>query len=146
MLLKQVPHANDYGKDTTAALPPADAVTGVEHLDPAHDAIWGLAAPYLKIHDNDVHTLYAYGLANALLALHPEADPEVVLPAILRHDKGWSRAPEDEVPADKLWRLTPHGGADPVMDWFGLDREQAHRLIGSRVRRASTQPLTTRVG
>ena len=34
--------------------------------------------------------------------------------------------------ADKLWRLTPHG-VDTVMDWFGLTREQAHRLIGSRV-------------
>jgi len=34
--------------------------------------------------------------------------------------------------ADKLWRLTPHG-VDTVMDWFGLSREQAHRLIGSRV-------------
>ena len=34
--------------------------------------------------------------------------------------------------ADKLWRLTPHG-VDTVMDWFGLDREQAHRLIASRV-------------
>lgn len=34
--------------------------------------------------------------------------------------------------ADKLWRLTPHG-VDTVMDWFGLDREQAALLIGSRV-------------
>lgn len=34
--------------------------------------------------------------------------------------------------ADKLWRLTPHG-VDTVMGWFGLTREQAHRLIASRV-------------
>jgi hypothetical protein len=34
--------------------------------------------------------------------------------------------------ADKLWRLTPHG-IDTVMGWFGLTREQAHRLIASRV-------------
>ena len=31
-----------------------------------------------------------------------------------------------------MWRLTPHG-VDTVMEWFGLTREQAHRLIGSRV-------------
>ena len=34
--------------------------------------------------------------------------------------------------ADKLFRLTPHG-VDTVMEWFGLSRGQAHRLIGSRV-------------
>ncbi|MGW4031625.1 HD domain-containing protein [Streptomyces sp. NPDC004838] len=125
-----------------------------------------------------------------------EADRDVVLPAIILHDTGWSKVPADVVleairpgagrhdlvirhekegaaiaadilgrlghdpaetaeiveiidghdsrltslslndslvkDADKLWRLTPHG-LDTVMDWFGLTREQAHTLIGSRV-------------
>lgn len=169
---------------------------GIAALHVTHDVIWRLAAPYLAVRSNDAHTLYSYGLARALVDLHPEADPEVVLPAILLHDTGWSQVPPDDVlaaiapggnrpdlvllhekegariaqeileevghdtdrvgeivgivdghdsrrealslndalvkDADKLWRLTPHG-VDTVMDWFGLSREQAHRLIGSRV-------------
>lgn len=161
-----------------------------------HEAIWRLAAPYLAVRDNDEHTIYSYGVAHVLTELHPQADPEVVLPAILLHDTGWSQAPHDEVleaiapdggrrdlvllhekegariagevlaavghdpartaeiveiidghdsrlealslndslvkDADKLWRLTPHG-VDTVMNWFGLGRDDARRLIGSRV-------------
>jgi HD superfamily phosphodiesterase len=165
-------------------------------MEPHHAEIWRRAAPHLAVRDNDVHTLYSYGLARALLSSHPDADPEVVLPAILLHDTGWSRVPEPEVlaaiapgagdletivrhekegariaaavlrevghdpartarvvdivdghdtrrealslddgivkDADKLWRLTPHG-VDTVMDWFGLTREEAHRLVAARV-------------
>ena len=196
VLAKLSPATNQYGRDVTGRLPAAGTVTGVAVLPPAHDAIWQLAAPYLAVRDNDAHTIYSYGLARALVDQHPEADREVVLPAILLHDTGWSQAPADEVlsaiapggnrpdlvllhekegariatdilgrlghdparteeivaiidghdsrrtslslndslvkDADKLWRLTPHG-VDTVMEWFGLTREQAHCLIGSRV-------------
>lgn len=196
MLAKLKTAANHYGRDLTDHLPEAAGVPGIASLQVAHDAIWRLAAPYLGVRSNDAHTLYSYGLARALVDLHPDADPEVVLPAILLHDTGWSQVPPDDVlaaiapggnrpdlvllhekegariaqeiledvghdtdrvgeivgivdghdsrrealslndalvkDADKLWRLTPHG-VDTVMDWFGLSREQAHRLIGSRV-------------
>ncbi|WP_323101380.1 HD domain-containing protein [Intrasporangium sp. YIM S08009] len=192
MLPKLEPRANHYGQDVARSVPDP---TGAA-LDPHHADIWHRAAPYLAVRDNDVHTLYAHGLARALLGHHPEADPEVVLPAILLHDTGWSQVPEPEVlaaiapgagnpetvlrhekegariamailadvghdasraarvveivdghdsrrealsvedaivkDADKLWRLTPHG-VDTVMDWFGLTRAQAHRLIDARV-------------
>lgn len=187
---------NQYGSDVTSRIPAGAAVPGMASLPAPHDRIWQLAAPYLAVRDNDAHTLYSYGLARALVQQHPDADPEVVLPAILLHDTGWSQAPPQEVlsaiapggnrpdlvllhekegariateiltqlghdpartaeivaiidghdsrraalslndalvkDADKLWRLTPHG-VDTVMEWFGLTREQAHRLIGSRV-------------
>ncbi|NJC73045.1 HD domain-containing protein [Planosporangium thailandense] len=196
MLPKLEPFANHHGRDVTGRLPDAASVVGISALPPAHDVIWQRAAPYLAVRNNDEHTIYSYGLARALVDLHPDADPEVVLPGILLHDTGWSAAPADEVltaiapggnrpdlvllhekegarigreileevghdaarieeivgiidghdsrhealslndalvkDADKLWRLTPHG-VDTVMDWFGLTREQAHRLIGSRV-------------
>jgi len=51
--------------------------------------LWQDARPYLDVRSNDVHTLIAYGLARALCAQHPNADPAVVLPAILLHDVGW---------------------------------------------------------
>lgn len=190
------PAANHYGRDITDRIPDAASVPGIASVPAAHETIWQGAAPYLAVRSNDVHTLYSYGLAWALLDLHPEADSEVVLPGILLHDTGWSQVPSDDVlaaiapggnrpdlvllhekegarigreildtvghdparieeivaiidghdsrthalslndalvkDADKLWRLTPHG-VDTVMDWFGLTREQAHRLIGSRV-------------
>lgn len=196
MLPKLQQSANHYGGDVTDRIPAEGSVAGIASFPSTHDRIWRLAAPYLAVRSNDVHTVYSYGLARALVDLHPDADPEVVLPGILLHDTGWSQAPADEVltaiapggnrpdlvllhekegariageildevghdrgrtreiveiidghdsrlealslndalvkDADKLWRLTPHG-VDTVMDWFGLTREQAHRLIGSRV-------------
>jgi HD domain len=196
MLPKLEQTANHYGRDISERIPAVGTVSGIASFPPAHDRIWQLAAPYLTVRSNDAHTVYSYGLARALVDLHPDADPEVVLPGILLHDTGWSQAPADEVltaiapggnrpdlvllhekegariageildevghdpgrtreiieiidghdsrlealslndalvkDADKLWRLTPHG-VDTVMDWFGLTREQAHRLIGSRV-------------
>ena len=196
MIPPQQPQENQYGVEVASYVPAPDDVTGVVRLPERHDAIWKRAEPHLKVRANDVHTIYSYGLASALVDQHPDADPEVVLPAILLHDTGWSTVPEQDIlsaiapgggrpdlviqhekegariarevldevdwdadrierivaiidghdsrreamslddalmkDADKLWRLTPHG-VDTVMNWFGLTREQAHRLIASRV-------------
>ncbi|SDZ56542.1 metal dependent phosphohydrolase [Saccharopolyspora shandongensis] len=196
MLPLQYAGENQYGRDVTDCIPSAVEVPGLAELSAHHDAIWQLAAPHLAVRNNDEHTIYAYGIARALADAHPDADPEVVLPAILLHDTGWSKVPADEVltaiapgrgrpdlvllhekegaeiagqvlrqvqhdaaraasiidiidghdsrkqalslddalvkDADKLWRLTPHG-VDTIMNWFGLDRRAALRLIGSRV-------------
>ena len=196
MLPVQHPKENQLGRDVTGAVPAADGLVGVVTLPERYAEIWRLAEPYLKTRSNDGHTIYAYGIARALVDLHPDADADVVLPAIILHDTGWSQVPDAEVldaiapgggrpdlvirhekegariaaevlaavghdaerterileiidghdsrrealslddalmkDADKLWRLTPHG-VDTVMEWFGLDREQAHRLIASRV-------------
>lgn len=196
MLASQRPVGNQLGYDVTTHVPPAGDVVGLVALPSEHAAVWERAVPYLRVRDNDGHTIYAYGIARALVDLHPDADPDVVLPAVLLHDTGWSQVEEDEIlaaiapgggrpdlvlvhekegariaaeilgavgwdaartqrildiidghdsrrealflddalmkDADKLWRLTPHG-VDTVMNWFGLTREEAHRLIASRV-------------
>jgi len=59
-------------------------------------AIWNLAAPFLATRDNDAHSLYAYGIARALLTQIASADENIVLPAILLHDTGWSTVDERE--------------------------------------------------
>lgn len=192
----QHPTANHLGADVTRFLPDPSSVPGTADFRPGDRDVWELAVQHLHVRSNDAHTAYSYGLAAALCDLHPEADLDVVLPAIILHDTGWSRVPEAEVleairpgggrhdlvirhekegaaiaadvlarlgrdpartaeiveiidghdsrlttlslndslvkDADKLWRLTPHG-VDTVMDWFGLTREQALVLIGSRV-------------
>lgn len=190
------PTANALGHSVVDHLPAAASVAGLVGLREADVAVWNRAAAYLDVRDNDGHTIYAYGLARALVDLHPDADADIVLPAILLHDTGWSQVPPEEVlsaiepgggrhdlvlrhekegariartvleelgfaaaavdeivaiidghdtrreaislndalvkDADKLWRLTPHG-VDTIMGWFGLDRDQAHLLIGHRV-------------
>ena len=75
-------------------------------LDPDLAALWEFAAPLLRVRSNDAHTLYAFGLASALLDAHPEADAAVVLPAIMLHDIGWSQVP----PAEVLQAIAPGGG------------------------------------
>lgn len=64
-------------------------------LRPQDVVLWAAAKPYLDVRNNDEHTLVAYGVAKALLAQLPEANPDVVLPAILLHDVGWKRIPPD---------------------------------------------------
>jgi hypothetical protein len=64
-------------------------------LRPEDLPLWQDARPYLDVRNNDEHTLVAYGVAKALLAAQPEANPDIVLPAILLHDVGWKRIPAD---------------------------------------------------
>ena len=99
------PRENQLGRDVTAAVPGDAGLVGVVHLPERYAEIWRLAEPYLKTRNNDGHDSRREALS---------------LDDALMKD------------ADKLWRLTPHG-VDTVMDWFGLDRDQAHRLIASRV-------------
>ena len=64
-------------------------------IDPQHLPLWSDARPFLDVRDNDSHTIVAYGLAKAFLNEIPEADPSIVLPAILLHDVGWKRIDPD---------------------------------------------------
>jgi len=104
MLPKLVPLENQSGSSVVDAIP--ERVTGVFALEPEHREIWERAKPHLRVRDNDAHTLYAYGIARALCEAVPDADPAVVLPAILLHDTGWSRVPEESV----LEAIRPGGG------------------------------------
>lgn len=53
-----------------------------------------LAKPYLNTRKNDIHTEISCRFAIRLLESEP-GDPAVVIPAILCHDLGWSRVPEE---------------------------------------------------
>ena len=61
-----------------------------------HQPIWQAARPFLQTRSNERHTLYCYVFGQPLLALHPAADADVVLPALLLHDVGWSTVPGDQ--------------------------------------------------
>ena len=59
--------------------------------------IWDAALPWLDVRCNDEHTLIAYSIAKALIHLRPEAQADIILPAILLHDVGWKTVPEDKL-------------------------------------------------
>lgn len=106
-MTKLQPTANHSGLDAVAVAAAIEQEPdGVVALVPDLAAVWELAAPFLRVRDNDAHTLYAFGLARALLDAHPEADAAVVLPAIMLHDIGWSQVPPSEV----LQAIAPGGG------------------------------------
>lgn len=60
-----------------------------------HRAIYEKAEPFLQTRFNALHTRISYHLA-AILVKKIGADPEVVFPAILLHDIGWSMIPESQ--------------------------------------------------
>jgi HD superfamily phosphodiesterase len=70
-------------------------VTG--DIDPDRYArIYALAEPYWQTRSNEIHVPESYALAQELLAAHPEADPDIVLPAVLLHDIGYMAVPSDD--------------------------------------------------
>lgn len=111
MLPKLTPNENQYGAPVHSFVP--EEVSGVFVMPPPHLEIWSLAKPYLRVRNNDAHTIYAYGLARALCEANPEAEPDIVLPAILLHDTGWSRVPEEQV----LRAISPAGGDPELVLW-----------------------------
>jgi len=67
-----------------------------ENLERKYGKIFEGAAPYLNTRENEVHTRIAYELARRLLAFYPDADEDIVLPAIILHDVGWKMVPEEK--------------------------------------------------
>ncbi|NMC94211.1 MAG: HD domain-containing protein [Syntrophorhabdus sp.] len=61
-----------------------------------YETIYEMAKPYLNTRYNDVHVELSYEFTKRLLKHYPEADEDIVLPAILLHDVGWKMVPEDE--------------------------------------------------
>lgn len=54
-----------------------------------------LAEPYLNVRHNNIHTKISYIFAQQLLK-HLGGRPEIVLPAIILHDVGWSAVPTEK--------------------------------------------------
>jgi hypothetical protein len=57
--------------------------------------LFSLAGPYLTVRQNQIHTEICYEFALRLLR-HLNARPEIVLPAIILHDVGWSAVPTEQ--------------------------------------------------
>ncbi len=75
---------------------PVSADQGWEITNPPHRRIYQKAERFLQIRHNAVHTRISYHFALKLLK-EEGGDPEVVIPAIVLHDIGYSKIPEDEL-------------------------------------------------
>lgn len=129
VLPRLLPDRNDLGHALPdGVVPPLGPDVGLPGMRPADEAVWDLALPYLRHRDNDVHTIYAYGLARALLEAHPEADPDVVLPGIILHDSGWSTVPIPEIMA----ALAPGTWSSSAESFATVRR---HEVEGARISR-----------
>jgi Predicted HD superfamily hydrolase len=120
------PPVNHLGRDVAALVPPREAVAGMIDMGERDAAIWRLAQPYLQTRANDAHSLYAWGIARALLDVIPDAQEHIVLPAILLHDSGWSTVDEREA----LESIAP--GVDKEV-WGHLTIQ--HEKEGARIAR-----------
>lgn len=118
---------NHLGRDVTGLIPDASRVPGMIELNERDGAIWSLAKQYLRTRDNDAHSLYAYGIAQALLSQIPEGDERIVLPAILLHDTGWSTVDEREA----LEAIAP--GKDGSRDHLVIQHEKEGARIAREI-------------
>lgn len=60
-----------------------------------YDQIIIACQPYWQVRANDIHIPASYQFAQQLLTAYPEAEAEIVLPAILMHDNGYAHVPEE---------------------------------------------------
>ncbi|WP_411722242.1 HD domain-containing protein [Mycetocola sp.] len=125
------PTSTRYGRDVRSHIPAGIDVDGYLSLSDRDAAIWERAAVHLGVRNNDSHTLYAYGIARALLAVTPDADEEVALSAILLHDIGWSSVAEHEI----LEAIAPGGGRPDLI--------RTHEIEGARLARGILSDLGT---
>jgi hypothetical protein len=87
------------------------------------DAIYALAEPYWHTRAGEIHMPASFALAQRLLEALPEADPLIVLPAILLHDVGYARVPEE----------THHAGLQDAPGGWDADVTRRHEVEGARL-------------
>ena len=109
-------------------------------LDSVYDEIYRKAEPYLDTRQNNVHVSGSYDFAHRLLALYPNADEEIVLPAIVLHDVGWKMVPEEKqlsafgpkVKDKKTQRIHETEGvkiAEEILTLLNYDKEKTLEIL-----------------
>ncbi|EFK07345.1 HD domain protein [delta proteobacterium NaphS2] len=96
-------------------------------LKAIYERIWDLARPYLNTRKNDTHTEIAAGLAQQLLA-QEGGDEDVVMPAIILHDTGWKKVPEDV-------QLKAFGPKATSSEWNRVHEVEGARIAGDILRK-----------
>ena len=96
-------------------------------LKAIYGRIWDLARPYLNTRKNDTHTEIAAALAQQLLA-QEGGDEDVVMPAIILHDTGWKKVPENV-------QLKAFGPKATSSEWNRVHEVEGARIAGDILRK-----------
>jgi hypothetical protein len=96
------------------------------------EAVYALAEPYWHTRSGEIHMPESFAMAQRLLAALPDADPLIVLPAILLHDVGYARVPEE----------THHSGLHGAPGGWDADVTRRHEREGALL----AAEILTRVG
>ena len=96
-----------------------------------YDQIIEACQPYWQVRNNDVQVPSSYEFAKRLLTHHPEADPEVVLPAILMHDNGYTNVPQE----------TLLSGLKDAPTGHKLDITRLHEIEGVKIAKEILESL-----
>ena len=88
-----------------------------------YQRIWELAQPYLNTRRNDIHTEIATQCAYVLLE-RERGNEDVVIPAILLHDVGWKKVPED-------LQMSAFGPKATMPEW-----NRVHEVEGVKIARS----------
>ena len=91
--------------------------------------IWELAAPYLDTRKNDIHTEVSTGFAQRLLA-EEGGDEDIVIPAIILHDVGWKKVPEDI-------QLKAFGPKTSMPEWNRVHEVEGAGIAGEILRKVN---------
>jgi HD superfamily phosphodiesterase len=96
-------------------------------LKDIYERIWDLARPYLDTRKNDIHTEISAGLARQLLA-QEGGDEDIVMPAIILHDTGWKKVPED-------MQSKAFGPKATLPEWNRVHEVEGARIAGDILRK-----------
>jgi HD superfamily phosphodiesterase len=110
---------------------------GVEDI---YESIYERARAYLDTRQNDVHVSLSYEFARRLAEYYPEADRDVVFPAILLHDVGWKMVSEErqsnafgpnatDMEARRAHEVEGAGIAGRILQSLDYDKEKTAEIM-----------------
>lgn len=100
-------------------------------LKDIYERIWDLARPYLNTRKNDIHTEISTDFAQLLLE-QEGGEEDIVLPAIILHDVGWKKVPEDI-------QLKAFGPNTTMPEWNRVHEVEGAKIAGDILRKVNYQ-------
>ena len=101
-------------------------------MEDQYKKIRELARPYLDTRKNDIHTKISTRFAYQLMDLEGGME-DVVIPAILLHDVGWKKVPED-------LQLKAFGPNASLLEWNRVHEVEGARIAGEILGKVGYDP------
>jgi hypothetical protein len=106
----------------------------IPHLNRIEWLIFRLVKPYLQTRNNELHTRNAIEFAFRLLKIY-KAERDVIIPAIILHDAGWSKVPEEIIKKTRRPR--------PDKDLLRIHEEESLKIARNILEKVSYDAIRT---